>query len=267
MIQNPYIRQMRILFSKYQAAGNDFIIIDNRTNQVSLNIQQIQWLCHRKFGVGADGLILIEEDPHQDFKMVFYNPDGSQSLCGNGCRAAIRFSESFFLNKKEAHFSAFDGVHKAQIHENTINLQMGNVQNGRIVQNGIFIDTGSPHFVLIVPVVETVDVITEGRKWRYSNLFSPEGVNVNFVQIINEHTIKVSTYERGVENETLSCGTGVTAAALAASAHGCGSPVKILTKGGDLQVKFKVTPKGFNDVWLEGPAKPVFSGTIDLKDR
>ncbi len=262
-----FSQSMQLSFSKYQAAGNDFILIDNRTRQIQLSVDAIKKLCDRKFGIGSDGLILIEPHPAEDFTMVFYNPDGSQSLCGNGCRAALRFAETLFLNKKEATFKAFDGPHKANLQKNTISLQMGNVQNGRPIEGGIFIDTGSPHFVLIVPKTDTIDVLTEGRKWRYSGLFGQAGANINFVQIVNEHTIKVSTYERGVENETFSCGTGVTAAALAVSAHGCNSPVKIITKGGNLQVEFTRKKNGFEDIWLQGPAEHVFSGTIDLQDR
>lgn len=264
---------MQILFEKFQAAGNDFIVIDNRTNKIILNAEQIAKLCDRKFGIGSDGIILIEQSTSSKFNMVFYNPDGSQSLCGNGCRAAIRFAESLKLTekKKTTLFNAFDGLHNAVINTNTINLQMANVQNGREVEsanlpnrNGIFFDTGSPHVVLFVDNVQQIDVIKEGRTWRNLDLFAPNGANINFVEIINRSKLFVRTYERGVENETLSCGTGVVAAALAASIKGGSSPIEIETKGGNLTVSFQVNKNGYQNVWLEGPAEHVFSGTIKL---
>ncbi len=255
---------MQIPFHKYQAAGNDFIIIDNRKNVFKKNSSLIKKLCDRKFGIGSDGLILIEISDIEEFNMVFYNPDGSQSLCGNGCRAAIRFAESLNLTSNSTSFNAFDGSHKALIKGKTINLQMGNVQNGRQIENGIFLDTGSPHFVLFVDDIQQVDVINEGRKWRISNLFGEGGANINFVEIKNKNRLFVRTYERGVENETLSCGTGVTAAALAAAENECESPIIIETKGGILNVSFERFSNGYKNVWLEGPAEHVFSGSITL---
>ncbi len=251
-------------FEKYQAAGNDFIIIDNRLGVFPKKRPVIEKLCSRKFGIGSDGLILIENSTNSEFEMVFYNPDGSQSLCGNGCRAAIRFAESLKLTAEPTSFNAFDGLHKAVIKGKTINLQMANVQNGRELEGGIFLDTGSPHFVLFVDNVQQINVLNEGRKWRNSGLFGSNGANINFVEIKDKNSLFVRTYERGVENETLSCGTGVTAAALAASSKGCKSPLKIMTKGGVLSVSFASNTKGYENVWLEGPAEHVFSGTIDL---
>ncbi len=262
---------MQIPFEKYQAAGNDFIVIDNRKNVFPKETAIIEQLCDRKFGIGSDGVILIEESIDSEFNMVFYNPDGSQSLCGNGCRAAIRFAQSLNLAFETTIFNAFDGEHKVRIKEKTINLQMANVQNGREIEGaclpagqGVFLDTGSPHFVLFVDNVEQIDVINEGRKWRNSGLFGAGGANINFVEVYDKHKLFVRTYERGVENETLSCGTGVTASALAASLKGCTSPLTIETKGGDLEVSFQVNDKGYENVWLEGPAEHVFSGTIHL---
>lgn len=255
---------MKFNFHKYQAAGNDFILIDNRVGQFPKSSEIIQNICDRKFGIGSDGLILIEPSESGTFEMVFYNPDASQSLCGNGCRAAIRFAQSLNLTSETTSFNAFDGPHKATIQDKTINLEMAEVQNGREIEGGIFLDTGSPHFVLFVQDVEKVDVINDGRKWRYSGLFGEGGTNVNFVEIKDNDTLFVRTYERGVENETLSCGTGVTASALASSAYGCNSPVTVETKGGTLSVSFEKGTNGFSKVWLEGPAEHVFSGTIEL---
>ncbi len=255
---------MNISFEKYQAAGNDFIIIDNRKDVFPKKAEFISKLCNRKFGIGSDGVILIESSAASEFEMVFYNPDGSQSLCGNGCRAAIRFAESLNISAISTRFNAFDGPHQATIQKETINLKMADVQNGREIKGGIFLDTGSPHFVLFVKDVQTVDVVAEGRKWRNSNLFGEEGANINFVEIQNKNNLFVRTYERGVENETLSCGTGVTAAALAAYEKDCNSPIKIETKGGILNVSFERFDNGYKNVWLEGPAEHVFSGSITL---
>ena len=255
---------MQISFEKYQAAGNDFVVIDNRKYFFPKDVSIIKNICDRKFGIGSDGLILIEKSKDSEFDMVFYNPDGSQSLCGNGCRAAIRFAESLNLAINTTSFSAYDGIHRGEIKGKTINLQMANVQNGREIEGGIFLDTGSPHFILFVENVQDIDVLNEGRKWRTSGLFGESGANINFVEIQDKDKLFVRTYERGVENETLSCGTGVTASALAASQKGCVSPLKIETKGGNLEVSFSHTKNGYDNVWLEGPAEHVFSGTIDL---
>ncbi len=256
---------MQIQFEKYQAAGNDFIVIDNRKKVFLKETSIIEKVCDRKFGIGSDGLILIENSKTSQFGMIFYNPDGSQSLCGNGCRAAIRFAQLLNITTTETTlFHAFDGSHKGVIKEKTINLQMANVQKGREIKGGIFLDTGSPHFVLFVDNLKQVDVVNEGRKWRNTGLFGKESANINFVEIQDNNHLFVRTYERGVENETLSCGTGVTASALAASLKGCKSPTTIETKGGILKVSFSVNKKGFENIWLEGPSEHVFSGTIHL---
>lgn len=255
---------MQVKFHKYQATGNDFLVVDNRSDFFPKEKSIIEKICDRRFGIGSDGLILIEESENSSFEMVFYNPDGSKSLCGNGCRAAIRFAEFLKLTQQNTIFNAFDGPHQGIIKAETVNLQMSNVQNGREIEGGIFLDTGSPHFVLFVDNVQQVDVYKEGRKWRNSGLFGKEGANINFVEIENKDKLYVRTYERGVENETLSCGTGVTAAALAASLKGCHSPTSIRTKGGLLKVSFLSNNNGYENVWLEGPAEHVFSGTIHL---
>lgn len=254
---------MKIQFHKYQAAGNDFILYDNRDQTFPQNTEVYARLCDRKFGVGADGIILIENDEQEPFKVVYINPDGSQSLCGNGCRAAVRFAKSLHLTDINAVFNAYDGAHQAQILDKSINLSMVDVQNGREIDDGIFLDTGSPHFVLFVEGVHNYDVGGEGRIWRHSEHFK-QGANVNFVEIMADNHIYVRTYERGVEAETLSCGTGVTAAALAATTKGLTSPVTIDTKGGQLKVSFEKGVNGFEHVWLEGPAEHVFSGVIEV---
>ena len=254
---------MKIDFHKYQAAGNDFILLDNRSGNFPLQPKLIAEFCDRRFGIGADGLILLENDDNQAFKVVYFNPDGSQSLCGNGCRAALRFAETLELANGAVNFEAHDGVHNAKIDGETIQLGMANVQNGRQIEDGIFLDTGSPHYVLFVDDLDNTDVLGIGRKWRYSGHFS-EGANVNFVQINGPNELSVRTYERGVENETLSCGTGVTAAALAASLHGVKSPVKIHARGGTLSVAFEATADMFINIVLEGPAEHVFSGEIEV---
>jgi len=253
---------MHIHFEKYQATGNDFIVIDNRLNIFPKKIAFIKKICDRKFGIGSDGLILIEDSNVSEFEMVFYNPDGSQSLCGNGCRAAIHFAQSLNIVKNTIVFNAFDGQHKGKIKSDTITVQMANVNNGRKIEDGIFFDTGSPHFVLFVADVQRVDVLTEGQKWRNSGLFGSGGANINFVEIRDKNKVIVRTYERGVENETLSCGTGVTASALAASLKGILSPLTIETNGGILEISFLAKKNGFENIWLEGPVEHVFSGTI-----
>ena len=254
---------MKIKFHKYQAAGNDFILYDNRDESFPKINKVYTQLCDRKFGVGADGIILIEYDEKEPFKVVYINPDGSQSLCGNGCRAAVRFAKSLDLTDINAVFNAYDGSHQAQILDKTISLSMADVQNGSAYEAGIFLDTGSPHYVLFVEDVHNHDIIGEGRKWRYSEFFK-EGANVNFVELLDSNRIYVRTYERGVEVETLSCGTGVTAAAIAASTRGLTSPITIDTLGGQLKVSFEKSEDGFKHVWLEGPAEYVFSGEIEV---
>lgn len=257
---------MTIDFQKYQATGNDFIMVDNRNESVKLNSGQISKLCDRKFGIGADGVILIEPHPTLDFKMVYYNPDGSQSLCGNGSRCAVNFAASLGIIESKTSFDAYDGEHSASILPSKwVKLRMKDVQNVRSVANGTFIDTGSPHLVKEVIRLDQYNVLKEGKTIRNGGLFKESGVNVNFTEVLDNNELFVRTYERGVENETLSCGTGVTAAAIAASRKGLSSPIRIKTLGGNLEVAFE---KGQNDyyskVYLIGPAEFVFSGTVSI---
>jgi diaminopimelate epimerase len=256
---------MQFQVQKYQATGNDFVIIDNReslfpTDDSSL----IQKLCHRKFGIGADGLILLEKSEIADFIMKYYNADGSLgSFCGNGSRAIVHFARSLGLIESTGSFEAFDGLHKTIIDGDLIQINMADVQNGIQLLNGTFLDTGSPHYIEFVNDVENLDVVQLGKKLRYSSEFAPNGSNINFVEKITENEIKVRTYERGVENETLSCGTGVTAAAIAASPEQI-NKVTVSTTGGQLSVEFEKFGDGYQNVWLKGPAELVFSSEIDI---
>ncbi|HET9054136.1 MAG TPA: diaminopimelate epimerase, partial [Cyclobacteriaceae bacterium] len=209
---------MKIHFYKYQATGNDFILIDNLSGALKLSTDQVKMLCDRKFGIGADGLMLIEKHPTAHFTLNYFNSDGSQSLCGNGSRAAVKMAASLGLINGKARFEAFDGLHDAELEEGGIvRLKMNDVSGVRTVGDDLFINTGSPHFIRFVSDANTHPVLEEGRKIRYNPDFQPGGTNVNFVEKQEGNAIFVRTYERGVENETLSCGTGVTAAALAAS--------------------------------------------------
>jgi diaminopimelate epimerase len=255
-----------IRFQKYQATGNDFIMIDNRAQVFPKDLSLIEKLCDRKFGIGSDGLILIEEHTSADFNMVFYNPDGSQSLCGNGSRCAVNFAKSIgLIAADQTTFMAYDGLHSATIIGDLVNLSMQNVQNVSQMQAGTFVDTGSPHMIKFVEDVQQVDIIPEGSAIRYSDQFKPSGTNVNFVQQLGDQKIYVRTYERGVENETLSCGTGVTAAAIAANIQGVKSPTQVATKGGNLTVTYEVdNHQCFTGIYLCGPALLVYDGKVEI---
>lgn len=255
-----------IHFHKYQATGNDFVIIDNRETKLSLSREQIATICHPKFGVGADGLMLIENHPSLNFHLEYFNSDGSQSLCGNGCRAAVQFASQLGLVNGSAKFTAFDGPHAAEIlPDRNIRLKMADVSECQTIGDAYFINTGSPHYIKFVSGINEYPVFEEGKKIRYDQQFNPGGTNVNFVELQGDNAIFVRTYERGVENETLSCGTGITAAALAASFKGFNSPIAIKTLGGSLTVEFKSSHAGtFQEIYLIGPAKMVFKGQLEL---
>jgi diaminopimelate epimerase len=256
----------KIRFHKYQATGNDFVLIDNLSGAYSFTKEQIEKICDRRFGVGADGLILIEKHPDLDFNLVYYNSDGSQSLCGNGSRAAVIMAASLGLLNDNTEFNAYDGTHQAELMKNGIvRLRMNKVTATNKIGDDYFINTGSPHYLKLVTDIKNYPVVDEGRKIRYRQNYAPNGTNVNFIELLENNTIFVRTYERGVEDETFSCGTGVTAAALAASFHGYSSPVKIIVRGGELSVEFKSGQAGtFQDIYLIGPAKMVFEGTLEL---
>lgn len=257
---------MQIPFKKYQATGNDFVIVDNRDGAYSLSVDQIKNICDRKFGVGADGIMLLEKHPSLDFNLLYYNADGSASLCGNGSRAAVKMASAIGMVNGKAKFNAYDGLHEADLLPNgNVRLKMNDVKEVKKLASDYFINTGSPHFIQFVSDVKSVPVFEEGKKIRYSENFKPSGTNVNFVELLVNNSIFVRTYERGVENETLSCGTGVTAAVLASSFRKYSSPVAVKTLGGELSVEFNLRHDGsFADIFLIGPAKMVFEGTLEL---
>lgn len=260
---------MKIAFHKYHGTGNDFILIDNRLRKVKLNTKQIAHLCHRRFGIGADGLMLLQTKKGYDFEMVYYNSDGKEStFCGNGSRCIVAFAKELGVIKKtETTFIATDGVHTARMKGDIISMKMRDVKNIEAEGDHLILNTGSPHYVKFASGVKTADIVTEGRKVRYSDRFSKEGINVNFVEK-NGKGVFVRTYERGVEDETFSCGTGVTASALASSLKGISTgknDCKILTPGGELTVRFhRGNGSSFSDIWLEGPATFVFKGEVKI---
>ena len=250
-------------FYKYQGTGNDFIMVDNRNNSFDKdNLKQIQQLCDRRFGIGADGLILLESIADLDFNMIYFNADGSQSFCGNGSRCAVAFAKYLGIIEKQTMFLSTDGEHEAWINgENEVSLKMHDVSAIEKGEEFYFINTGSPHYIVEVPNIKDVDVVTEGKAVRFNDRFKEEGTNVNFVKL-NKDSIDIRTYERGVEGETLSCGTGVTATALswADKFQLTSGKVNVNAIGGQLSVAFKRSEKGFNDIWLIGPTKFVFKG-------
>ncbi len=252
-------------FYKYHGTGNDFILIDDRANEVILTTEQVAALCHRRFGIGADGLMLLQHADGYDFRMVYYNSDGRESsMCGNGGRCLVAFAQSLGLVTDHASFIATDGPHTATIAtDGLISLHMKDVEGMQMNDGHTILDTGSPHYILWVKDAATADVFNEGKRIRYSDAFKPGGTNVNFVQQQGDKLI-VRTYERGVEDETLSCGTGVTAAAIAATCSATGTfKTSIETPGGQLEVSFtKNTPTSAIDVVLTGPAAFVFKGEI-----
>lgn len=255
---------MDLEFYKYQGTGNDFIMIDNRNSAFDeTNLALVARLCDRKFGIGADGLILIKEKEGFDFEMVYFNADGSQSMCGNGARCAVAFSRFLGLLTDECHFYAIDGPHVARYYEGEVELGMSPVDRINEVGEDFYLNTGSPHYVRMVENVREYPVVAEGARIRYSEDY-PEGTNVNFVSVISEEEIFVRTYERGVEDETLSCGTGVTACALVFGREKRKKEVGIQTLGGRLRVRFAVSPEGFQDILLIGPAEQVFNGRINV---
>jgi len=262
---------MKINFSKYQGTGNDFVIIDNRQNNIALTTEQIAFICDRKKGIGADGLMLLGNKEAYDFEMTYYNANGLEgSMCGNGGRCLTQFAYDIGMNKKQFSFIAIDGPHESSINEDGwVYLKMSDV---RAVEKNIdgdapffVLNTGSPHYIEMVDSINSVDVFGLGQMIRFNDRFKSEGINVNFVQQ-QDDKIFVRTYERGVENETLSCGTGVTAAALISGIEKLGDQtIQIETLGGKLAVRFN--NKGdqvFENIWLMGPGTFVFNGSITV---
>ncbi|WP_296699468.1 diaminopimelate epimerase [Algoriphagus sp.] len=257
---------MEITFYKYQGTGNDFVMIDDRSESFDASdLKLVSKLCDRKFGIGADGLILIRNREGYDFEMIYFNADGTQSMCGNGARCAVAFSAFIGIVGEKTNFLAIDGPHEAVINKGLVHLLMGEVEGIEKKADDFFVDTGSPHHIRLVENVANYPVFDEGKSIRYNDSYLPAGTNVNFIEPIAADEIFVRTYERGVENETLSCGTGVTAAALVFGKDLKAAEIKINTLGGKLSVKF--TSKaygGFTDIWLIGPAQQVFSGKINI---
>jgi diaminopimelate epimerase len=254
-------------FSKYHGTGNDFIMVDDRDESFPLEQQSlISQLCNRRFGIGADGLILIRSHPDLDFRMIYFNADGKEgTLCGNGGRCAAAFAHRLGLCDMQTRFQAADGEHRAElVRPDIVRLYMRTVSGIRREGDHCTLDTGSPHYCTFTTGLEALDVNGLGRKIRYSGTWREDGINVNFIQREGDHLF-VRTYERGVEHETFSCGTGVVASAICAalSESNDKTAYQIRTLGGELSVSFQQTgPEKFEDIILSGPATYVFSGTL-----
>ncbi|WBX70437.1 diaminopimelate epimerase [Tenacibaculum retecalamus] len=256
---------MILNFYKYQGTGNDFIIIDNRTITFPKNdIELITKLCDRHFGIGADGLILLENDAKTDFKMIYFNADGTETMCGNGGRCAVAFAKKLNLIDCKTTFTAFDGTHYAEIDNDIISLHMVDVNEININKDAVYAFTGTQHHVELVESLDNYPVFENGKKIRYS--YDSPGANVNFTQQINTNTFRVRTYEKGVENETLACGTGVTAVAIAmyATKKTTEQLIKLPVEGGLLEVSFDEKNGKFSNIFLKGSAVCVFKGEIEL---
>ncbi len=258
---------MELRFYKYHGTGNDFVMIDNREAVFPKeNRTIVASLCNRHFGIGADGLILLENDEKTDFKMVYYNADGNEStMCGNGGRCIVAFAKKLNIIDSKTVFNAIDGLHHAKIEDSIVSLQMIDVDEVKQIQDALFVDTGSPHHVKMVENLEAYPVYEEGKMIR-NEVYGKEGSNVNFVEQINENSFRIRTYERGVEDETLACGTGVTAAAIAVhnTQKTDSDIIHMDVEGGKLQVHFKYIQGKYKNVVLSGPAEFVFQGTINI---
>ena len=257
---------MNLTFHKYQGTGNDFVMIDNRESAFDKNnLDLVVRLCNRKFGIGADGLILIENHKSVDFDMIYFNADGTKSFCGNGSRCAVAFAKYLNIIESKTTFNAIDGIHEATIKEDVVELKMGDVGQVEINNNHFFIHTGSPHYIEYKEDVQNLNIIPEAHKVRYNSRFREQGTNVKKKKK-KSNILEIRTYERGVEDETLSCGTGATAVALSgAIKYDMNSPVLIKVQGGELTIKFnQISPHSFNDIWLIGKGEVVYSGEIEI---
>ena len=256
---------MIIEFYKYQGTGNDFIMIDDRKNAFNINdYNLIAALCKRRMGIGADGLILLRNHTKYDFEMIYFNSDGHQSsMCGNGGRCIIAFAQLLEIIKNKTTFLAIDGKHKGQLLGDTIALQMQDVSEIVGEGDGLVLDTGSPHYIKMVDDLKNINIEKEGREIRNSKPFKKDGINVNFVQ--DSTDLQVRTYERGVEAETLSCGTGVVATAIAMHYANCIEEdlINIKTEGGDLSVSFEEFNGTYRNIWLSGEASMVYAGEFE----
>jgi len=260
---------MKINFFKYQGAGNDFILIDHTMSPLKMiDNELIKQLCDRRFGIGADGLMFITKHEIYDFEMHYFNADGKiGSMCGNGGRCIVAFAKHLGMANRETNFLAVDGPHYARISDNGewVDLQMIDVETITNDGDAFVLNTGSPHYVALQNNLKNFDVFTEGKKIRYNNIYSDKGINVNFVEDKGDHLF-VRTYERGVEDETYACGTGVTAVAMAIAKHKnqighIKTDVKVL--GGDIKIEFDYDGANFTNVFLCGPAKLVFEGAVN----
>lgn len=255
-----------IHFYKYQAAGNDFVLVDNRQGKLTFSNEEIDRLCDRRFGMGADGLIRIENEPGYDFRMIYHNRDGSQSFCGNGCRAIVHLAHQLGIIGQQARFMAHDGPHTATIiSPGIIRISLAKVSAPVAKgENEFYIHTGTDHHVKFVSGLDTYPVFEEGRKIRYGDLYKPGGANVNFVEVQPDGTVVFRIYERGVEDETYSSGSGATACALVASTqYNLPSPIRLTARGGKLEVGFSRNTDGsFSDVWFQGPVSLVYETTL-----
>lgn len=264
---------MQIKFYKYQGAGNDFVIIDDRQASFDVsNNELVKFLCDRKFGIGADGLMLLRDSQDYDFEMVYFNADGKEgSMCGNGGRCIVAFAFAQRIIKESCKFIAVDGEHSASIimhkDQQWVSLEMIDVNHIEQGEGFCYLDTGSPHYVKVVEDLSEYDVVENGRNIRNNERFKKEGTNVNFIELKDDNSLSIRTYERGVENETLACGTGVTAAVLSAHCTGVSDAkeVNVEALGGELKVTFELDGSTYTDVFLQGPAKFVFKGSIDAE--
>ncbi|MFV0237184.1 MAG: diaminopimelate epimerase [Flavobacteriales bacterium] len=260
---------MKFCIYKYQGTGNDFIILDDRNKKFPIDKKLIQNLCNRRFGIGSDGLMLLQEDEKSDFYMCYFNADGNEStMCGNGGRSLVRFAHDLNVISNKTSFNAIDGLHEATIFPDKIALGMTAVKKIEEYNHHYFINTGSPHHVEFVKDLASFDVFNNGKRIRNGSPYFKEGTNVNFVEKISDNVLFVRTYERGVEDETYSCGTGVTAAAIASYKKGItGNQVQIKTLGGNLEVSFIEKDTGIiMHIELTGSAKFVFKGEINTHD-
>ena len=263
MIEIAIFVPMKLEFYKYQGTGNDFVMIDNRTKIFPKeNTDIISHLCDRHFGIGADGVILIENHPEFDFEMIYFNADGSQTFCGNGGRCAVAFAKQLDIIEDRTDFLAVDGSHYAEINNGIVSLKMIDVDEVKVKKDAVFAYTGTQHHVELVNDLDKFPVFEKGRKIRKSYDFP--GSNVNFVQQIDANTFRVRTYEKGVEDETLACGTGVTAVAIAMhKTHKTKSnSISLPVEGGNLEVSFSEKNGLYTNVFLTGPAQFVFKGSV-----
>lgn len=257
---------MNITFKKYQGTGNDFVIISGMSVQIKLSASEISHLCNRRFGIGADGLIIVQPAEDFDFEVVYYNADGSQSFCGNGTRCAVHFAHELGVFEKKTRFTAIDGAHEATIEGDTVALKMADVNTWEVIHSDYVLDTGSPHYIRFVEDLNICDIVEVGRQIRYSDKYKKEGINVNLAAVDN-NSLSMLTYERGVEDETYSCGTGATAVVIAnflKNNHLGAFEKEVSVKGGSLTISGEIGKDKVTSIYLKGPAKFVFDGQIEI---